>query len=106
MDPNKKQQNDVISEKTSLWQHGQYKERRKKLKQRKIGSDARYKKAWTSHNLDSCITTLHKKVREGPYYICSVCNRILYRKTVQEVRKNMYGFQHFFTGKKFFDDNE
>ena len=82
------------------------KEKKKKTKQRKLNSGASYKETFTSHNLDSFITTFHKKVREGPYYICSVCNRILYRKTVHEVKKNMYGFQHLFTGKKSFDDKE
>lgn len=49
-----------------------------------------HKETFTSHNLDSFITTFHKKVREGPYYICSVCNRILYRKTVQEALSSTF----------------
>ena len=95
MDPNKKQQ--MLSQKRQTYENMeswrvQIKKEKKKPSQRKLNSDASYKETFTSHNLDSFITTFHKKVREGPYYICSVCNRILYRKTVQEVKKNMYGF--------------
>ena len=34
------------------------------------------------HDLDHKITAFQSKIREGSYCICSVCNRILYRKTV------------------------
>ena len=36
------------------------------------------------HDLDDKITAFQSKIREGSYYICSVCNRILYRKTVKQ----------------------
>ena len=32
------------------------------------------------HDLDHWITAFQSKIKEGPYYICSVCNRILHRK--------------------------
>ena len=32
------------------------------------------------HDLDHRILAFQSKIREGSYYICSVCNRILYRK--------------------------
>ena len=38
-------------------------------------------------------TTFQSKIREGPYYICSVCNRILHRKTVIQLKKQMYNTQ-------------
>ena len=38
-------------------------------------------------------TTFQSKIREGPYYICSVCNRILYRKTVIQLKKQMFNTQ-------------
>lgn len=47
-----------------------------------------------------------KKQKEGPGYICSVCNRIPYRKTVTELQKSKYDIQHLFTAKKSFDDKE
>ena len=33
-------------------------------------------------NVNSCIETFKKNIKEGPYYICCVCNRILYKKSV------------------------
>ena len=45
------------------------------------------------HGLDHKITAFQSKIREGPYYICSVCNRILYRKTVIQLKKQMYNTQ-------------
>ena len=36
------------------------------------------------HDLDHRIPFFQSKIREGSYYICSVCNRILYRKTVKQ----------------------
>ena len=38
------------------------------------------------HDLDHKITTFQSKIREGSYYIFSVCNRILYRKTVIQLK--------------------
>ena len=52
-------------------------------------------------DLNSCLA-----VREGPCYICTVCNRLLYRKTVTELKKGKYNIQHIFTGKHSFDNKE
>ena len=39
-------------------------------------------------------TAFQSKIREGPYYICSICNRILYKKTVIQLKKKqMYNTQ-------------
>ena len=46
------------------------------------------------------------KIKEGPYFICSVCNRILYRKSVLKVSRIKYSVQHVFTGLTSFDNNE
>ena len=40
--------------------------------------EARKVKANQTHSLDHYITIFKQKIREGPYYICSVCNRILF----------------------------
>ena len=56
--------------------------------------------------LDHYITIFKHKIREGPYYICSVCNRILYRKSVLILLKSKYNSQHFFTNTKSFDGKE
>ena len=38
-------------------------------------------------DLDQKITAFQSKIREGSYYIFSVCNRIQYRKTVIQLKK-------------------
>ena len=50
----------------------------------------------------------HKKIKEGPYYICSVCNRLLYRKSVVLLQKNRYihANESLFTNIKSFDGKE
>ena len=48
-----------------------------------------YKKSKsTIYNLDYFISNFHNKIREGPCYICSVCNRLLYKKSVKLLNKN------------------
>ena len=32
--------------------------------------------------VDVCISQFCQKIKEGPYYVCTVCNRMLYRKSV------------------------
>ena len=44
-------------------------------------------------------------VNEGQYYICTCCNRILYRKTVRKFDSNM-SVRDIFTGIKSFDNGE
>ena len=29
------------------------------------------------------VSSFHKAIQDGPYYVCIVCNRTLYRRTVQ-----------------------
>ena len=48
-----------------------------------------YKKSKsTKHTLDYFICNFHNKIREGPCYLCSVCNRLLYKKTVKLLNRN------------------
>ena len=48
-----------------------------------------YKKSKsTIYNLDYFISNFHNKIREGPCYICSVCNRLLYKKSVKLLNRN------------------
>ena len=55
-------------------------------------------------DIQSCIEQFQKKIREGPYYICSVCNRSLYKKSVMKVNTNKYpDSEHVFTVKLSFD---
>lgn len=48
-------------------------------KQRTLTSKAKQTKPLKCNVLDSCINPFQNKIKEGPSYICSVCNRILYR---------------------------
>ena len=58
------------------------------------------------HKLDHYISVFQNKIREGPYYICSVCHRILYRKTVMLLKENKYSVHRLFTEIKSFDDKQ
>ena len=60
------------------------------------------------HDLDHYISRFHNKIKERPYYICSVCNRLLYRKSVMLLHKNKYinVDETLFTDVKSFDDKE
>ena len=45
------------------------------------------------HDLDHRITSFQSKIKDGSYYICSVCNRLQYRKTVIQLKKQMFNTQ-------------
>jgi len=47
-------------------------------------------KYFSTQSLDYYIEQSNRDIREGPYYICVVCNRLLYRKTVLEFKKDKY----------------
>ena len=44
----------------------------------------------STHSLDYYIQQFNRAIKEGPYYICIVCNTLLYRKTVMEFKKCNY----------------
>ena len=89
MEPNKKQELSIQNaEKYRRMDCGEKKDvikqivtRRKELKEEKCSS---------THSLDYYIQQFDRDIREGPYYICVVCNRLLYRKTVVEFKKDKY----------------
>ena len=62
----------------------------------------------TSKNktIDSCIEQFKKKIKEGPYYICCVCNRTLYRKSVKKLITSSYLSQDIFKKQLSFDGGE
>ena len=89
MEPNKKQelsvQNaekyrgmDTVAKKDLI---KQIVTRRKELKEKKCSF---------IHSLDYYIQPFNGAIREGPYYIWVVCNRLLYRKTVLEFKKDNF----------------
>ena len=55
------------------------------------------------HNLDHYLNlaAFQNKIKEGPYFICSVCNRILYRKSVVEMKRIKYTSQDISTDKRY-----
>ena len=59
-------------------------------------------------NLDRCISKVQSRIKEGPYYICSVCNRLLYRKSVKLLEKKKYSSvpKTVFTNTASFDNKE
>ena len=71
-----------------------------------VSQNLRHSRKEKQFDLDYCMKLFQSKIREGPYFICSVCNRLLYRKTVILLQKSKYNIQHLFTGKKSFDEKE
>ena len=60
----------------------------------------------TKHSLDYYIQQFNVAVRDGPYYICNVCNRLLYRKSVIELKTEKYSSKLcLFTNVLSFDEN-
>ena len=53
--------------------------------------------------MDSCIETFEKKMKEGPYYLCYVCNRKLYKNSVLKLITTRYPSQHLFDMQMSFD---
>ena len=72
-----------------------------------IQSNKKAHKQSVQHELEHKISVFQSKIKEGPYYICSVCNRLLYRKTVIHLNKEIYNSQlNVFTDVKSFDDKQ
>ena len=60
-------------------------------------------------NVDVCISQFCQKIKQGPYYVCTVCHRMLYRKSVLIFKKQKYvncNIQNIFTDKLSFDNEE
>ena len=51
-------------------------------------NDEKYNKFFI-HDIDYYISRFHNRINEGPYYVCSVCNRLLYRKSVVLLKKKI-----------------
>jgi hypothetical protein len=60
------------------------------------------------HDLNYYISKFHSRIKEGPYYVCSVCNRLLYRKSVRLVGRKDYSSvpKSVFTNTSSFDNKE
>lgn len=53
-----------------------------------------------------CIKQFKRRVREDPYFICTVCNGTLYQKSVMRCITNKYPRQTFFNIQQPFDGKE
>ena len=60
----------------------------------------------TIPTIDVCIKEFKEKIREGPYYVCCVCNRMLYKKSVKNFLSTKYSNQHYFSIQTSFDGKE
>lgn len=96
MDANEKQHS-LATKRQADQNMGSWEKEKFLVKQRNLTSKTKQTKATKCNDLNSCITSFQNKIREGPHYICSVCNRILYRKTVTALKKDKYSIQHPFT---------
>ncbi|XP_015764283.1 PREDICTED: uncharacterized protein LOC107343234 [Acropora digitifera] len=73
----------------------------------RIQSNKKARKNSVQHDLEHKISVFQSKIKEGPFYICAVCNRLLYRKTVIHLNKEIYSSQlNVFTDVKSFDDKQ
>ena len=57
-------------------------------------------------SVELCINQFKRKIREGPYYICTVCNRILYKKSVMTCINEKYPCQTYFNIQQSFDGKQ
>ncbi len=58
------------------------------------------------HDIDIYINNFKKQIRAGPFYICCVCNRTLYKKSVITLQNNKYPRQDCFMLHCSFDGKE
>ena len=54
----------------------------------------------------SSVKSFYNKIREGPFFVCTVCHRMLYRQTVRLLNPSSYPRDDLFTSIKCFDNKE
>ena len=59
-----------------------------------------------ARSVELCIDQFKRKMREGPYFICTVCNRILYKKSVITCINEKYPCQTYFNIQQSFDGKQ
>ena len=60
-------------------------------------------------DLDYCISRFKTKIKDGPFFVCSVCHRLLYKKSVFVLQRDIYdnsGMANLFTDIKSFDKKQ
>ena len=78
----------------------------KKKRLQQISSKNKIKYNVRGQHESVCIKEFKDKIREGPYYICCVCNRMLYKKSVINFISTKYPNQHYFCVQTSFDGKE
>ncbi len=68
--------------------------------------EKRIEKKSLTHDIDMYIENFKKQIKSGPFYICCVCNRTLYKKSVVILQKNKYPRQDCFMCQCSFDGKE
>jgi hypothetical protein len=68
--------------------------------------EKRMEKKAQIHDIDMYIDKFKKQIKAGPFYICCVCNRTLYKKSVITLQKNKYPCQDCFMLQCSFDGKE
>ena len=74
--------------------------------EKKVTFSYKEKRNKAHRGIDFCIEQFRNKIREGPCYICCVCNRLLYRRSVIIFCKSKYSCQNFFSVQSSFDAKE
>jgi hypothetical protein len=66
------------------------------ISKKKELKEKRMEKKSQIHDIDIYIAKFKKQIKSGPFYICCVCNRTLYKKSVVILQKNKYPRQDCF----------
>ncbi len=85
-----------------------YRKRSRESMKRKYDETKSSQKVKKQHDLNYYISKFHSRIKEGPYYVCSVCNRLLYRKSVKLLEKKDHSSvpKSVFTNISSFDNKE
>ena len=67
--------------------------------------EKRVEKKSKLNNIELCIEEFKKQIKAGPCYVCCVCNRTLYKKSVIILEKHKYPCQDYFVFQCSFDGN-
>ena len=63
-------------------------------------------KLMKARSVELCINQFKRKIRQGPYFICIVNNRILYKKSVITCINKKYPCQTYFNIQQSFDGKQ
>ena len=73
------------------------------ISKKKELKEKRMEKKPQIHDIDMYIEKFKKQIKSGPFHICCVCNRTLYKKSVVILQKNKYPRQDCFMLQRSFD---